>query len=246
MTDNLEIWNKLRRPPADALKEIKGGRLSGMTDINPQWRFEIMTETFGPVSQGWKYVIDSIEYRDVGTDGEVACFARVSVYIASEAEGRWADPIPGVGGSMLVAREKGGLHISDDAPKKAVTDALSVAFKALGIAADVYRGQMDSKYARKKTHPDGWVPLPLPGHPEGAIPAPLPGTIGPDGAKALWAGWNRGVQHRDPLKELIRGVLLSFDLESTSDIPLDMLEEIKQAVAAEIKVAKETQEGATP
>ena len=44
--DNKEIWNKVARPPKTALKQIKGGRLSGMTDISPQWRYEVLTEQF--------------------------------------------------------------------------------------------------------------------------------------------------------------------------------------------------------
>ena len=34
----MEIYNSLSRPPKDALKQITGGKLSGKTDINPQWK----------------------------------------------------------------------------------------------------------------------------------------------------------------------------------------------------------------
>ena len=48
---------------------------------------------------------------------------------------------------MLIAKEKAGLYTSDEAYKMAVTDALSVALKALGVAADIYLGNFDgSKY----------------------------------------------------------------------------------------------------
>ena len=47
-------------------------------------------------------------------------------------------PAPGIVGSMLVSKEKSGLYTVDEAYKKAIPDALSVACKALGVAADVY------------------------------------------------------------------------------------------------------------
>ena len=55
--DNLEIWSQVSRPPKEALRQIKGGRLAGKTDISPQWRYRIMTEQFGPIGIGWTYSI---------------------------------------------------------------------------------------------------------------------------------------------------------------------------------------------
>ena len=51
--DNLELWEKFKAVPAAAKKEISGGRLKGMTDINPTWRQKILTEQFGPCGFGW-------------------------------------------------------------------------------------------------------------------------------------------------------------------------------------------------
>lgn len=143
--NNLRYWDALKHPPASALKKIAGGRLSGMTDIKPQWRYEIMTRTFGPCGDGWKYTIDRF-WTEPGSHEQVMAFALVSVYHKT-AEGQWSDPTPGVGGSMLVTKESGGLHTSDEGYKMAVTDALSVAMKLLGVGADVYNGYWDgSKY----------------------------------------------------------------------------------------------------
>ena len=50
----------------------------------------------------------------------------------------WSKPIVGVGGSMFIAKEKSGPYTSDEAYKMALTDAISVSCKALGIAADIY------------------------------------------------------------------------------------------------------------
>lgn len=138
------IWSKLSRPPAGALKRIEAGRLKGKSDINPQWRYQAMTETFGPCGVGWKFEIVRT-WTEPGPESQVFCFAQVHLYIKQlEA---WSCPIPGVGGSMLVEKEKAGLHANDEAYKMAVTDALGTAAKMLGVAADVYLGNYDgSKY----------------------------------------------------------------------------------------------------
>ncbi len=63
--------------------------------------------------------------------------------VQRERDKEWSSPIPGIGGSMLVAKEQSGLHTSDEAYKMAITDALSVAMKMLGVAADIYAGLWD-------------------------------------------------------------------------------------------------------
>ena len=144
VSPNLELWNKLNRPPKSALKTIGGGRLKGMSDINPQWRYKALTEQFGPCGFGWKYTINKLWLEPTGE--EVVAFAMVSLYVR-ETEDAWSEPIPGIGGSKLVAKEKGGLYNNDEAYKMATTDAVSVAFKMLGGAADIYMGLWDgSKY----------------------------------------------------------------------------------------------------
>ena len=68
-------------------------------------------------------------------------FVDISLYV--KVEGSWSDAIIGTGGSSFVANEKSGLYTSDEAFKMAVTDAISVACKQLGIGAAIYSG---SKY----------------------------------------------------------------------------------------------------
>ena len=145
MSDKLSIWEKVCRPPETALKKITGGRLSGMTDISPQWRYKAMTEQFGPVGIGWSYEIKKL-WKEAGTDGQIAAFAEIGLIVRSNT-GEWSIPIPGIGGSMFIAKESSGLRTSDEAYKMAVTDALSVAMKQLGVGADIYMGMWDgSKY----------------------------------------------------------------------------------------------------
>ena len=144
----MEIWNALKQPPASALKKIGGGRLKGMTDISPQWRYKAMTEQFGVCGVGWTYEIINT-WSEQGADGVVLAFAKIALLIKIFAEGEdvWSEPIPGIGGSTMVAKESSGLYSSDECYKMAVTDALSVAMKMLGVASDIYEGLWDgSKY----------------------------------------------------------------------------------------------------
>lgn len=145
MSDNMSLYNAVRTPPPTALKQISGGRLKGMTDINPMWRIKTMTEQFGPCGEGWKYTIDRI-WLEHGANGEIAAFALISLYY--RIEGEWSEPIPGIGGSGFVNKETGGMYTDDECYKKALTDALSVACKALGVAADVYWQSDKSKYSK--------------------------------------------------------------------------------------------------
>jgi hypothetical protein len=141
--DNLAIYNKVRKVPQEAQKPIKGGRLKGMTDINPMWRIKTITEQFGPVGQGWYYEI--IEKRiEEGGNNEKVAFVDINLFVKFGDE--WSKPIVGTGGSSFVAKEKSGFFTSDECFKMALTDAISVACKALGVGADVYFEKDRSKY----------------------------------------------------------------------------------------------------
>lgn len=169
MSENLKLWEAVRKPPKEALREIKGGRLNGKTDINPQWRLKTLTEQFGPCGIGWKYTIKS-ERLEPGSDGEVAAFVDIDLYV--KMGGEWSEAIPGTGGSMFVSKEKGGLYTDDEALKKALTDAISVSCKALGVAADIYWEKDPTKYtdperaaqkpAEKRQAPPADAPEPPP------------------------------------------------------------------------------------
>lgn len=151
----MNTWNNLRTPPKWALKTIQAGRLRGMSDINPQWRYEVMTKQFGPCGIGWKYTIDRL-WTEQGSKEQVMAFAQISLYIMKNNEldidsenytsQIWSDPIPAVGGSMAIADEKNGLHTSDECYKMAITDALGTAMKMIGVAADIYQGFSDPKF----------------------------------------------------------------------------------------------------
>lgn len=143
MSDNMRLWEAVRKPPKEALRKIEAGRLKGKTDINPMFRIKTMTEQFGPCGIGWKYTIKS-ERLEPGSDGKVAAFVDIDLYVKMGDE--WSEAIPGTGGSMFVSKEQGGLYTDDEAFKKALTDAISVSCKALGVAADIYWEADPTKY----------------------------------------------------------------------------------------------------
>ena len=143
----MEKWNAVKTPPASALKKIVGGRLKGMTDIKPQWRYQVMTETYGLCGIGWKYELVDRWLED-GSEGQKVAFAEINLFV--KIDGEWSDAIPGTGGSMLVAKESSGLHTNDECYKMAMTDALSVTMAKIGVASDIYMGLWDgSKYRDK-------------------------------------------------------------------------------------------------
>lgn len=139
--DNMEIYNKLKTVPENAQREIKGGRLKGMTDIKPMWRIQMLTEVFGMCGIGWKATIKNKEIIE-GANGEKIAIVDIDLYV--KVDGEWSEAIEGTGGSSFVSKESNGLYTSDECYKMAYTDALSVACKSLGMGADVYWG--DSKY----------------------------------------------------------------------------------------------------
>ena len=140
--NNLRIYEYAKNPPEEAKKPINGGRLKGMTDINPMWRIKTLTELFGPVGIGWYYTVDRQWTETVGD--EVAGFVNISLYI--KVDGEWSKPIFGNGGSRLATMDRSGKYVSDEVFKMATTDALSVACKQLGFAADVYWSKDATKY----------------------------------------------------------------------------------------------------
>lgn len=145
--ENLSIYNAVRSVPDNAQKPIVGGRLKGFTDIEPMWRIKTLTEQFGVVGFGWRYAITRQWIEDSPT-GERAAFCNIDLFI--KVDGEWSEAIPGTGGAIYIANETKGIKTDDECFKKALTDAISVACKALGVAADVYWGKDRTKYSERQ------------------------------------------------------------------------------------------------
>lgn len=142
--DNLKLYEQARSVPDDAKKPILGGKLKGFSNINPMYRIKRLTELFGPCGDGWWYEVTDQRLQPVG-DGQVICFVDVNLYYKL-ADGTESRPIFGCGGNSFISTTKGGLQVSDECFKMALTDAISVAAKALGVGADVYWQEDSTKY----------------------------------------------------------------------------------------------------
>lgn len=142
--ENLKIYNAVRECPKEALKPISAGRLKGKSDINPMWRIKKLTELYGPAGIGWYYEIVK-QWLETGANNEISAFCNINLYI--KVNGEWSKPIQGIGGSSFVAKQNSGLYVSDECFKMALTDAISVACKALGFAANVYWDNDKTKYS---------------------------------------------------------------------------------------------------
>ena len=139
---NLTTYNKFREVPEEAKKTIKGGKLNGFTDINPMWRIKMLTDEYGECGFGWYY--DEVERWTESMGNERVCFVKILLFI--KRNDTWSAPIVGIGGSKVISSTKNGLDLSDEAYKMALTDAISVSCKALGMGADVYFSKDRTKY----------------------------------------------------------------------------------------------------
>ena len=116
------------------------------------WRIKALTEVFGPSGFGW-YTEIVRTWTEASESGEMAVFVDINLFV--KKDGEWSKPIFGNCGNKLIANEKkyeNGQqvyipYLDDDAYKKAYTDAISVAAKALGVGADVYFEKDKGKYA---------------------------------------------------------------------------------------------------
>lgn len=91
---NLDLYNRVRIVPEEAKKPIKGGRLNGMTDINPMWRIKVLTSEYGPCGIGWFY--KPVKKWTEQAGGETVAFVDIELFI--KVDGEWSQPICGTGG----------------------------------------------------------------------------------------------------------------------------------------------------
>lgn len=208
---NMAIYNALRTPPDNALKPFNNGKMSG-TDTNPMWRIKAMTEMFGPCGEGWYFEIaehwtDTVpKIKNGQTVNEHMAFVIVNLYIKLES-GEWSRPIVGLGGNSLSMQ-------MDEGFKGALTDALSIAMKNLGMCADIWFGaDRTSKYAayyNDAPKADTDDPAPAPAQKATAVPqteaeAVLMAKNAKSAAEliALWRVCNKSYGESMPLKEAI-------------------------------------------
>lgn len=146
---SIELFRAQARPPESAIRPIEAGRLKKFSDINPQWRIEALTETYGLYGLGWFVQIKDTTTVDLPETKEKMLFLTLELFVRDWSipdEFKWFGPALGVGGDYLIIKDKNGIHGNDEAYAMAMTDALGKAAKLFGIANDIYRGKFDSKY----------------------------------------------------------------------------------------------------
>ena len=134
--NNKKYWDQLKKTDPRFTKKVNKG-FGEITTIDPMSQIMKMTEVFGPVGEGWNYTVNYNYTNDL-------IFAEVSVAINKNKDEFWNyyGPVCSV---LKLYRKTGALD--DEAPKKAMTDALTKAFSHLGLCSDVFMGKFDnSKY----------------------------------------------------------------------------------------------------
>lgn len=219
--DNMKIYNASRSVPKDAKREIQAGRLKGKTDINPMWRIKLLTEQFGPCGIGWKYTIDK-QWIEESPNKELSAFVNISLYF--KHEGEWSDAIPGTGGSSFVANESKGPYTSDECFKMALTDAISVSCKALGVGADVYWDKDINKHDKPSTTPQTPQSQPQTQHPSQPTNTPPEVKMPSDGQfKRMRAIASGSGKTDDEIKTHIAD---TFKKQSSKDLTLTELNKL--------------------
>ena len=153
MKDKKYIWDQVKKTDPRFTKKVNKG-FGEITTIDPMSQIMKMTEVFGPIGEGWNY---KVKYNYHGTDNNQTAIVTAEVSVAHKktaqvkllnkdglTEDYW-DYYGPVCSVQKLYRKTGALD--DEAPKKAMTDAMTKAFSHLGLSADVFLGMHDnSKY----------------------------------------------------------------------------------------------------
>ena len=153
MKGNMDFWEKYREVPENALKPFDNGKFKG-TDINTIWRMKCLTEYFGMCGFGWYYTVKRLWTETCGESSDIFAFAEIELFV--KVNGEWSKPISGTGGNKLVRETKSsGLSTSDEAYKMAITDAIGVACKNLGMGI----GKMTAQNTLRRTKREDLINL---------------------------------------------------------------------------------------
>jgi uncharacterized short protein YbdD (DUF466 family) len=142
MKNNMSIWDQLSKTDPKYTKSFgKFGKT--LTTTDPMYQIMKMTDMFGPVGEGWTYDV-KYNYADMCIFAELKIGWRNNI----NEPFNWYGPVCAV--NPLYQKDK----LDDEAPKKAMTDALTKAFSHLGVSADVFLGMFDNnKYVEElKSH----------------------------------------------------------------------------------------------
>ena len=118
---------------------------------------------------------------------------------------------------MFVAKESSGLRTNDEAFKMALTDAVSVACKALGIGANVYWEKDRTKYGVVTQDSETKDPA------DTAIPSVADKRINK-------GHWDALVAEAQGKKEVLAMALESLGYRSNKDLPVSKINDVRKAI----------------
>lgn len=148
MSENLDLWNKVRTPDPKFTKAFsRGGGFKGSA-TNVVYMIRVATEMWGPMGGNWGVEIKDEQYvNGAPLLHEGAAFCTEIIHVIRIELRHPGGVIPGIGQTVFVGKNKNGFFTDEEAPKKSLTDALSKAMSWLGFAADIHMGMWDdNKY----------------------------------------------------------------------------------------------------
>ena len=130
MSDNMKLWNAVAKTDPAHTKHVK--QRGGFTSVNAQYQVMQATKQFGPIGEGWGYICGEPKFT------ETLILMPVTIWHGSRENS--FGPI--YGGAEIT-----GKRVDSDAPKKAMTDAITKGLSQLGFSADIFLGLYDdNKY----------------------------------------------------------------------------------------------------
>ena len=168
---NMDIWNAVQE--ADPSHTKKVNQRGGFTAIDAMYQLMRATEVFGSIGEGWGY---DAAYDTIIGNSMVLVTCEVTIWHSGSRDKKFG-PVMGMN---AVINQKG--HFDDDAPKKAMTDAITKGLSQMGFSADVFMGRYDdNKYLAALNQKFGTSP-------DDTLTPGAPRTSGPAGPGSLPSG----------------------------------------------------------
>jgi len=150
---NSELWDRLCTTDPAYTQNVPSSWGKKITTINAHYQIRKMTDQIGQVGDkwGWNATYETKDIRQ-GEELHTMVFAYVSIWVGDKdkAIGPTVSSMPMVQTSKNNPRGK----IDDEAPKKAMTDALTKGLSHFGCDADIFLGQWDNnKHVNKPDDP---------------------------------------------------------------------------------------------
>lgn len=154
--NNLRIWSQVDKTDPDITKAFTGkGGFKG-TSINPTYLMRKATEVFGPVGQGWGWVVLESRFDDGAPISMPSAKTPDAPLIMSKlhtvhVELWWIDEtgkrcvVQQYGHTPYIYLEGGVIKNDLEVNKKSLTDAIGKCLQPLGFSADIYMGLWEDK-----------------------------------------------------------------------------------------------------